>query len=144
MSDPNLAAFVAANNTLVNDYAKAVTPAGVPTDSQRAHAEQMLNTAQSPEAYEKVVNMMHNEISNTHRAIEYTKEQLRSGHAEPTPPLQSVPGAPGSASTGIFGGPAAPAVAPPPPSVGTVLKGHRFKGGNPADPSSWEPVRGGA
>lgn len=33
---------------------------------------------------------------------------------------------------------------PSPPQVGHVEDGFRFKGGNPADPSAWEQVQGGA
>jgi len=31
---------------------------------------------------------------------------------------------------------------PPPPQVGEVQDGYRFKGGNPADPNAWEAVGG--
>lgn len=31
-----------------------------------------------------------------------------------------------------------------PPAVGEVREGHRFRGGNPADPNSWEAIEGGA
>lgn len=34
----------------------------------------------------------------------------------------------------------APQQPPSAPAVGVIEDGHRFKGGNPADPSSWEPV----
>lgn len=30
------------------------------------------------------------------------------------------------------------------PEVGAIVKGHRFRGGNPNDPASWEPVGGAA
>lgn len=39
------------------------------------------------------------------------------------------------------GAPAAPAPAPAAPTQGEILDGFRFKGGNPADPNSWEAVQ---
>ncbi len=147
MSDPKLASFVAATNTLVNDYAKATTPVGTPTDSQRKHAEEMLNTAQqSPEVYEAVARMMHREIANTHGAITRTKEDLRSGGAHELPPLTTgaapspLPGAQSQSLWDTVKSVVGAGAAPVGPAVGAIQKGHRFKGGNPADPNSWEKV----
>jgi hypothetical protein len=51
----------------------------------------------------------------------------------------------GGMSPGGGSAPAAPAATksapPPPPAVGAVQDGYRFKGGNPASPDSWEPVK---
>ena len=67
-SDPNLAKFVAANNTLVNVYARAVSPTGVGTVEQREHAREMLSTATSQEAYEAVVGQMQKEAEAAEQA----------------------------------------------------------------------------
>jgi hypothetical protein len=70
---------------------------------------------------------------------------------DPTPRVQLVPDGQGG-----FRGMPIPNMAPPVtraspqgaqqsgPAVGTVEDGHRFNGGDPADPSSWTPVEGGA
>jgi len=60
-SDPALARFVAANTTLANVYARAISPTGVPTVSGNEHARDMLGTAPSQEAYEAVVGQMQKE-----------------------------------------------------------------------------------
>lgn len=105
ISDPKLAAFRTALMTTVNDYAKATTPTGTPTDSQRNHAYEVLNTAVGPEGVEAVLRMMHREIANTHSAIDLTKTQLQSGKGGHLPDLTSPlagPNVPGSQATGLW------------------------------------------
>jgi hypothetical protein len=50
--------------------------------------------------------------------------------------LRGLP-APAGAPAGAAGAPSGPA----PPRPGEIKDGYRFKGGNPADPHSWEPVK---
>lgn len=79
-SSPELASFVAATNSLVNSYVRAVSPSGVPTDSMRQHAYDMLNAAQGPEAYKAVVATMRLEMQAALQAPGQVKAELRKGN----------------------------------------------------------------
>lgn len=52
-----------------------------------------------------------------------------SGVPPPAGPSSAIPNIPPAGQAG-----------PPPPSTGQVVKGYRFKGGNPSDKNSWEKV----
>lgn len=69
-SNPAMAAFVVANTSLVQAYAAAVSRTGVPTDSLRSHAYEMLNTAMSKEAYAAAIAQMKKELELAARAPE--------------------------------------------------------------------------
>lgn len=53
----------AANNAIVNVYARAISPTGVPTVSDKDHAWEMLNTAQDQESYNAVLDVMQQEMA---------------------------------------------------------------------------------
>lgn len=76
-SSPELARFVAATNSLVNSYVRAVSPSGVPTDSMREHAYSMLNSAQSPQAYQAVTSIMQDEMKAAMAAPGQVRKELR-------------------------------------------------------------------
>lgn len=85
MSNPALAEFHAASNTLANEYSRAVG-GGVPTDAARHHALEMLSEAQSPEAYQKVVRVLQREIQITHEALQgVMNKQGAAAAASPSP-----------------------------------------------------------
>lgn len=94
-SDPKLAQFVAATNTIVNTYARAINLNGVPTQSDKEHAREMLSTAQSPEAYNAVLDQLQKEIELAHQAPATAQKMMKSinrGDAPASPP--SSAGAP--------------------------------------------------
>lgn len=97
-SSPELASFVAATNSLVNSYVRAVSPSGVPTDSMRQHAYDMLNAAQGPEAYKAVIATMKLEMEAALQAPGQVKAELRKGN-EPAA-AAGAPAAPAPPSTG--------------------------------------------
>lgn len=98
MSDENLRKFQAANNTFINTYVRAISPTGVPTDSVRSHAYELLKTADSPSTYKAVVDQLRKEMS---AAIE-APASFANKYAKNWVSLQNAPtaGAPTSAAAG--------------------------------------------
>lgn len=78
-NDPNLRRFVAANNTLINVYARAINPTGTPTESDKAHAREMLSTAFDQPSYEAVVDQMNKEMQAASSSPAATREDFRHG-----------------------------------------------------------------
>jgi len=93
-SSPELASFVAATNSLVNSYVRAVSPSGVPTDSMRQHAYDMLNAAQGPDAYKAVVATMQKEMQAALSAPGQVKAELRKGNDATAAGGSGAPAAP--------------------------------------------------
>lgn len=73
--NPTVSAFNAANETFVNEYAKIMSGSMGNTpvsDSARAHAHEMLSTAQTKDQYEAVVRVLKEEMKN--RMIGFEEE----------------------------------------------------------------------
>jgi hypothetical protein len=77
-SDPALAQFGAANLAIINTYARAISPTGVPTVHDKEHAEQLLSTATGPEAYNAVLDQMNKEIEIAHAAPLKAKKEMEN------------------------------------------------------------------
>lgn len=130
MFDPSLPAINMLGNMLAFQYAKSMT-------GERLSNE-MLRTARKSLGLDKPLANQADSIARLDMAITQLEQQQRF--------LQSATstGAIGQMTT--IGVPGAPAPAPPPtagavPAVGAIEDGHRFRGGDPADPANWEVVR---
>ncbi|WP_206365673.1 D-Ala-D-Ala carboxypeptidase family metallohydrolase [Sphingomonas sp. AAP5] len=77
-NDVRLRRFVTANNALVNTYARAVSPTGVPTVDAQNHAREILNTAQDQASYHVVVQQMMKEIAAARAAPRDVRNDLRN------------------------------------------------------------------
>lgn len=95
--DPKIVAFGAATNSLINAYARAVSPSGTPTVSDKEHARDMLNTAQTPEQYASVISMMKREMAAAQRSPGQVRSEFREAvtrdkpMANPPPPAGGLP-----------------------------------------------------
>jgi len=117
-ASPELRRFVAANTSFINAYARAISPSGVPTVSDKEHAREMLSTAFSEGDYAATIDQLKKEMSAAKKSPGMVREGFREGYGD----------------KGALRAPAAPE----PPKPGDVVKGYKFKGGDPSKQESWE------
>lgn len=87
-SSPELRRFNFANTSLINAYARAINPSGVPTVSDKEHARQILDTGFSKGDYAASVDQLNKEIDAELKAPGSVKRQMRdflSSGGEPPP-----------------------------------------------------------
>lgn len=76
--DPNVGAFVAALNTFVNEYARAVNPKGTATVSDKEHAREILSTSDSPDQFEAKMSVLRKEMERSRQAPKDVAEDLKA------------------------------------------------------------------
>lgn len=75
---PEIAAFGASLNALVNVYARAINPTGVPTVSDKEHARSVLNAVQSPAQVDAVLGIIRRELEIAKKAPQTVREATRA------------------------------------------------------------------
>jgi hypothetical protein len=97
--DPNIVAFGGGVNTLVNLYARAISPGGVATVSDKDHAREILSKAWSQGQFDAAVGMMKQEIDAALTSPGKVREDMRkrfltgvgAQSAAPGPATQAAP-----------------------------------------------------
>lgn len=120
--NPTVSAFNAANETFVNEYAKIMSGSMGNTpvsDAARAHAHDMLSTAQTKDQYKAVINVLRQEMGNRMAGFDEELVAAKEGLKGTSKKSESQAG-------GL--------------SIGQVVNGHKYKGGNPNDKNSWEKI----
>lgn len=118
-NDPAYAKLAAATLAVVNTWARSISPSGVPTVADKEHAHTVLNTVQSEEAYEAVLDQFKTEIDVALHAPESTKQRLHDAFIGKK---TSPPGASAEAQAPPPAGGAKPGGAAPPPPPGFQLQ----------------------
>lgn len=76
--DPQARQFGAALNSFINAYARAVSPIGTPTVSDKDHARAMMSTADSHEALTAIIDQLKREMDAAGAAPGAVQKQIRS------------------------------------------------------------------
>lgn len=74
--------FGAALNSFINAYARAISPVGTPTVSDKDHARAMLSTADSHEQVVAIMGQLKKEMEAAGRAPGIVKKEIREGFAK--------------------------------------------------------------
>lgn len=74
---PEIKAFGAAINALVNVYARAINPTGVPTVSDKEHARAIIESVNSPAQVEAVLKVMGQELDIAIKAPQHVQQSIR-------------------------------------------------------------------
>ena len=96
VGDENVVRFNQANNALVNTYARAISPSGTPTVSDKEHAREILETAYSKGQYAAAVDQMQQEIAAARRSPGSVRGEFRGAISGKTSGVAAVPDAPNS------------------------------------------------
>ena len=76
--DPNVVKLGVATNSLINTYARAINPSGVPTVSDKEHARELLENAWSKGQYSAAVSQLKLEMDAAAQSPDIVRERLRN------------------------------------------------------------------
>lgn len=78
--DENVVRFAQATNALIYSYSKFLSPTGIPTDSDKARATDILSTAWTQGQFRAAIDQIINqEIPTGRKAIQDTRQEFRGG-----------------------------------------------------------------
>ena len=87
--DPSVVAFGAAVNSFVNMYARAISPTGQPSISDKDHARDMLQTAHSHDQVISIVNQLKKEVQVERNALHTSRDERRGNSSTGAAPASA-------------------------------------------------------